>query len=516
MNNIKNIFTNYTRYPLTLFVAMFAIIAFANLAFAASVPTLILSNNTTSIGIGVTGADPNAVVNFYFPNTSIVASASNGISYTSIDIGQTNSSGSFSVNVAPNSYGLNGGSSVYVSVDGANSSQTVWPTTSSNSGQSGSLSLSQQNVTLVNGQTVNIFPMNIASTLTVQGNSNSSIASAYFQSNNDSVMITGLNTGSTVISICAGSAGCSSVNVTVTAPTQAVTFSLQTAYVVVGQPAQAVGIYGPGTYNGLTNTNKDTVSATINGTNLMLQGLVVGQSTVSVCADGYLCGSIVVNSLSPGSAVPNQNTILAPVTSGFNQPPQLSSMSISSNDVSGLFFGIGSTISVNFGTNVTVTNVNVMIAGTQGTANQGANGLYYTSYKMTGDENLPLPVSISFVDLSGRLGHIYFWLGNSSTAPTAVASVSSQVSAGISSSNTSSYTFNNYLYLGMNKIGQSDPDVVALQNRLIKDGLLSSGSATGYFGSLTKAAVIKYQKKNGLSTIGVIGPATRNLLNKGI
>ena len=69
--------------------------------------------------------------------------------------------------------------------------------------------------------------------------------------------------------------------------------------------------------------------------------------------------------------------------------------------------------------------------------------------------------------------------------------------------------------MGMNNIGQSDPNVVALQKRLTKDGLLF-GAATGYFGPATKAAVIAYQKKHGLSPLGVIGPATRNLLNQGI
>ena len=156
---------------------------FVHITSAASSPTLVLTNTLTSVGISVTGADPNATVNFYFPNTSIVASASTGISYTSIDIGQTDSNGDFNVAVASNSYGLTGGSTVYISVDGANSSQIAWPTTRTNSGQSGSLSLSQQNVSLVNGQTANIFSENTANTLTVQGNSNPSIASTISNQN---------------------------------------------------------------------------------------------------------------------------------------------------------------------------------------------------------------------------------------------------------------------------------------------------------------------------------------------
>ncbi len=72
------------------------------------------------------------------------------------------------------------------------------------------------------------------------------------------------------------------------------------------------------------------------------------------------------------------------------------------------------------------------------------------------------------------------------------------------------------------QVGSSGDDVTALQGLLIKEGLLSS-SATGYFGELTKAAVIKFQEKyasevltpNGLTAgTGTVGPSTRNRINQ--
>jgi hypothetical protein len=506
MNIIKKIFKFKWSPHISSVMITFVLIALVstNLALAASVPKLTLTNSTSSVDIAVTGADHSATVTFYYPNTAVNNSSS--VSYTSIDIGQTDSNGSFNVSVAPNSYGLNGGISVYVSVDGTESLDTTWPISANTASQSGSLSLSQQSVALVIGQSVSIYPMNTANTLSIQSNSNSSVTSAYVQSSDNSVSITGLNVGSSIVSICASTAGCGTVSVTVTAPTQKVSFSQSPVYVIAGQPSQNLSIYGPGTYYGLTNTNKDAVSASISGTNLVLQGLVVGQSTISVCADGYLCGSLIVNSLASGSAVPAQTTILAPVVSNFDQPPQLSSLTISSNNASGLFFGPNSTISINFGTNVTVTNVQVKIAGLQTLATQGSNGLYYVSYKPTGNDTLPLQVAVSFIDLSGRTGQSYFWIGNSSAnGPVSVNGASS----------VNGTAFSRYLYSGMTAYGVSDPEVIALQQRLKTDGFFT-GSATGYFGPQTKAAVEKYQKKNGLSVIGVIGPATRTLLNKGI
>ena len=63
-------------------------------------------------------------------------------------------------------------------------------------------------------------------------------------------------------------------------------------------------------------------------------------------------------------------------------------------------------------------------------------------------------------------------------------------------------------------VGSQNAQVTALQERLVYDGYLTS-SATGYYGSLTEAAVKKYQSANGLDTKGYVGPGTRAALNAG-
>jgi len=62
------------------------------------------------------------------------------------------------------------------------------------------------------------------------------------------------------------------------------------------------------------------------------------------------------------------------------------------------------------------------------------------------------------------------------------------------------------------KIGSRNSDVTTLQQALISKGYLKT-TATGYFGSLTKSAVIAFQTANGLKSDGVVGVKTLALLN---
>ena len=63
--------------------------------------------------------------------------------------------------------------------------------------------------------------------------------------------------------------------------------------------------------------------------------------------------------------------------------------------------------------------------------------------------------------------------------------------------------------------GESNADVTALQTILITDSYLHISAPTGWFGSLTLAAVKEYQTANGISATGFVGPLTRAVLNKG-
>ncbi|MDP3763438.1 MAG: peptidoglycan-binding protein, partial [bacterium] len=65
-------------------------------------------------------------------------------------------------------------------------------------------------------------------------------------------------------------------------------------------------------------------------------------------------------------------------------------------------------------------------------------------------------------------------------------------------------------------IGSTGAEVTALQNKLVAEGhlVMPVGVATGYFGSLTQAAVAKWQAANGVSpAVGYFGPISRAKAN---
>ena len=64
-------------------------------------------------------------------------------------------------------------------------------------------------------------------------------------------------------------------------------------------------------------------------------------------------------------------------------------------------------------------------------------------------------------------------------------------------------------------IGSSGAQVTTLQSALVTQGhlVMPAGVSMGYFGSLTKAAVMKWQAANGVSSTGYFGPISRAKFN---
>jgi hypothetical protein len=89
-----------------------------------------------------------------------------------------------------------------------------------------------------------------------------------------------------------------------------------------------------------------------------------------------------------------------------------------------------------------------------------------------------------------------------------LAQLQSQANGSGSSASTV-YDFTEFL-----SVGSQDAQVTALQQRLTADGLYS-GPITGFYGTLTEAAVEKFQSAHGIAVKGYVGPSTRTALNAG-
>ena len=65
------------------------------------------------------------------------------------------------------------------------------------------------------------------------------------------------------------------------------------------------------------------------------------------------------------------------------------------------------------------------------------------------------------------------------------------------------------------RLGEQSSDVQNMQKLLVKYGYLSSDKASGYFGELTKEAVLSFQRTNGLAADGTAGAKTLQVLQSG-
>ncbi len=245
------------------------------------------SNNIVQLTVQ---GDPNAQVNLYYYQLG-----SNLLS-NPINLGTTNSSGYYSTSVAQGAYGIPGGTTVYVTVNGQQSPTVVWP----NSFSTGTtVYLSQPSVTVSQGQsqTINIYGGN--GSYSINSNSNSSVASVTI--NGNLLQIYGSVSGTTTVNICStnSTSNCASLVITVSGSyygSGSLTVSQSSVFLNQGQ-SQTVILNGGGSYYLTNNPNTNIATATITGNQLVIYGVNPGSVSYSICsgAGTYSCAAVYVN-----------------------------------------------------------------------------------------------------------------------------------------------------------------------------------------------------------------------------
>lgn len=122
-------------------------------------------------------------------------------------------------------------------------------------------------------------------------------------------------------------------------------------------------------------------------------------------------------------------------------------------------------------------------------------------------------LTVALVLVAGVFGAVTASAATVSELQAMIASLQSQLSAlgGTTSTVASTAT----TFTSDLTIGSTGASVTALQQFLVNQGYLSmpAGASYGYFGSMTKAAVVKFQAANGISSTGYFGPLTRAAAN---
>lgn len=113
---------------------------------------------------------------------------------------------------------------------------------------------------------------------------------------------------------------------------------------------------------------------------------------------------------------------------------------------------------------------------------------------------------------SAQISAILSLLQSFGADQTTINNVSTALNGGQITASTPA-TANAYTFTTFLGIGSTGGAVTALQEKLAALGYLSA-APTGYFGSLTEAAVKQFQAAQGIEQAGYVGPATRAALNQ--
>ncbi len=396
-------------------------------------------------------------------NTSVTISGGSGSYYVS---GNTNPNGV--------TIGISGTNMTLTANNGAaNASITICDAVETTS--CGTITTTANTSSNTSGSGITFTPGSLSMTVgssqsvTISGNgpyfisagANPSIASITLGTS--TLTVTSAGDGTTSVTICQQSGGnCGTFSATIAGGASSnVYFSPNNPSVAVGQNLNVTISGSSGSYTLSNNSNPNQLNAGISGKTLTLTGREIGSAILNICSTTNICNFLTVT-IAPGTT-----TTTPPATTATP------------------------TYTTPITTTVAPTNIS------SGFAVLLLNQIQSMEGQLTQFQNQLTQLKVALQALvSGKTG---------STGTTTSGNFGSVVS---------SVTPGKYFFTIPLVLGDSGNEVTELQKRLISLGFLPAGSASGYFGSLTQQAVMKYQIARGLTPLGNVGPGTRAELNK--
>jgi hypothetical protein len=418
---------------------------------------------------------------------------------------------------------------------------TVNVTTGSTSSSSGGLSFSQNGFSLPVGNTQTVTISGGNGTYSMSGISNGSVLSGSLSGNN--LTVSGIASGSGTITICDTASDCGTLSVNVGSSSSSsgsgISFSQNNFSLVTGASQTVLISGGNGTYSVNNNSNSSAVATSLSGNGITVYGTTAGTATITVCDTSNNCGtlSVTANTSSANQAVTfsvpsptiaagqSLNITLSGGSTGYvvfaNATPTVAQASITGGNTLSLYAEVAGTDTIAVcATGGGCNPVTVTVTGGSSTTT-AANATTPTT-TTTAPTTTVTPTTTStgtVVENTALLTEIQALqtaltqaLNQMESIQTQLNQIEAQVSAGSGSSVSTNASATSGTFTELLTVGSEDAQVTALQNRLTTLGFYS-GPITGYYGSLTEQAVMKYQTSEGITATGSVGPETRAALN---
>jgi peptidoglycan hydrolase-like protein with peptidoglycan-binding domain len=501
-------------------------------AVFASSPQLNVSGSGDGNNVLVTiiNADGNSPIGLYFKSNI------DGVTRTQT-IGTTNGVGQFSGTVSTTGVGIDATTPVYTIINGFMSNNLLWPYQAGNNNNA--ITFSQNNPNVAVGQSGSMTVTGGAGTYYISSNSNSAIISATISGN--TLSYSGIASGSSVITVCAANSSlCSSITISTTGSNGGLSINPSSLVLTPGQYGTLTMIGGTLPYT-VTTTSGDSMMYSANGNSISIGSSVVGTRVLNICSSNNVCNSITVSvagtantsiSLNPSTLSIAVNQTGTVQISGGNGQYYVSTLSGGNlqTQISGNTLSVSSQTSGTRTLNICSSSSacsTIIVTITDGTQSTNTNFTIFLAVNDTIKINMTGGNGSAFYVQSGVSSPVMASMNNTVLSVTGKSLGTSLVTVcqngngtcapfmfNVNQSDTSNngtggpYTFTSDMWYG-----QTNNDVAELQKFLIGENYLQSG-VTGYFGTLTLAAVKQFQSAQNISMTGYVGTLTREALNK--